>query len=181
MRASILALTILVACGGSDGLTSHEGVYAVATWTSNPSGCDAEGPSIAELQDPFFFIKSENVFGEEFINVNVCPTAEACAADARDDSTLHIGQWGFQSGDDGSGWTDDSAFAFDVDGTCQATRVQTRMTFDGTSVTIEERTSRGTFAPDATGECGDDAAAAATANSPCETLEVVTADFELAF
>ena len=181
MRASLLALTILAACGGNDGLTSHEGVYAIATWTSNPSSCDAEGPSIADIQDPFFFIKSESFLGEEFINVNVCPTAEQCAADARDDSTLHIGQWGFQSGSDGAGWTDDSAFAIEVQGTCNATRVQTTMTFTGTSVRIEERTSSGTFAPDATGDCPDDQAAAATASAPCETFEVVTADFELAF
>src|SRR5687768_947948 len=127
MRSRFLGLTILAACGGgNDGLTAHEGVYAVATWTSNPTACDAEGPSIAEIQDPFFFIKSESFFGEQFINVNACPTVGECQADARDDDTLHIGQWGFQSGSDADGWSDDSAFAFDVQGTCEATRVRTR-------------------------------------------------------
>jgi hypothetical protein len=131
--------------------------------------------------DPNFFIKSESFFGEQFVNVNVCPSVGECQADASDDGTLHIEQWGFQAGSDSDGWSDDSAFAFDVQGTCEATRVRTRMTFADTLVTIEERTSRGTFAPSPNGECPDDAALAATDASPCETLEVVTADFETTF
>lgn len=170
----------LAACGGGDGidgLTGKTGVYTVDTWTRNLVACDVEGSSIAANQDPHFFIKSEDFLGEQFINVNLCPSVNQCLTDARDNETLHIGQWGFQVGSDTSGWTDDSAFAIVVAGTCEATRVQTVMTFAGATVRIEERTSEGMFSPSPNNECPDADAAIATASSPCKELDVVTATF----
>src|SRR5688572_25542456 len=104
----VVGLAILAACGGggdAGGLTSHDGIYTIDTWTRNTAGCDAEGASVAERLPPHFFVKNEHFFGETFINLNLCPSVEECTADAQDDETLHIGQWGFQIGNDVDGWT----------------------------------------------------------------------------
>jgi hypothetical protein len=183
MRSRVLGLVILAACGGdSEGeptLTSHDGVYTVDTWTQNSISCDAEGPSIADSLPPHFFIKNETFFGG-FINLNVCPSIDECTADAQDDATLHIGQWGFRRGNDLDGWIDDSSFAFTSQDICQATRVQSALTFTGTTLRLEERSRFGTFAP-TSGDCADDDAFDATVASPCEEFEVVTATFVAAF
>jgi hypothetical protein len=176
MRSSLLCLA-LAACGGGDSLTALEGVYTVSAWTRNDTACDVEGPSVLEINDPNLYIKNESFFGQEFVNVVPCASLGECQADAGDDDTLHLGQWGFQTGSDSAGWTDTSAFAFAIDGNCEATRSETTMTSDGDTIRIEDRSSRGNFAPDAAGECSEEGALAATEGQPCVTLEVVTATF----
>lgn len=158
-----------------DELTTHEGVYRVATWTNNATGCDAEGPSVAKLRQANVFLKSEHFFETQFLNLNSCPSVEQCQADARDDEVLHVGGWGFQSGSDRYGWRDVSAHAFVENGACRATRKSTQLTFDGVLLRVEERTRRATFAL-VGGSCPYDVALAVTETEPCAALEVMTAE-----
>jgi hypothetical protein len=184
MKLASLGLALaLLGCGGSDdAITDLEGVYTIDTHTLNLAGCDAEGDSVLAQRSPNLFIKSENFLGEKFVNVNECESVAECSADASDDSTLHIGQWGFQDGSDAAGWVSTSAFASKVGDECQATRFESKLVDEGGSVRIEERTSHATFAPGGgSDECPDDAALTASATAPCEQLEVVTATFTVEF
>jgi len=181
MRTSLALTIVLVGCGGGGSLTDNEGVYTLATWTDNTGSCDAEGPSVLDIQEPNVFIKNENFLGSVFVNVNPCPDLATCQAEASDDETIHIGNWAFETGSDSGGWASESAFAFSFDGECQATRLVATLTFSGDSLRIEDRRQEGTFPADANDECSDAEAETATVGQPCIGLEVVTATFTADF
>ncbi|MEO8703209.1 MAG: hypothetical protein ABI867_24395 [Kofleriaceae bacterium] len=184
MKLACALAVSLLACGGDgDTITDLEGVYTVATHTQNLTSCDAEGASVTANSPPNLFVKSENFLGQKFVNVNECESVGECQTLAADDSTLHIGQFGFETGSDSAGWTNTSAFASNFAGEdCEATRTAASLTDEGGAIRIEARVSHATFAPGSGSDaCPDEAALAATADAPCEQLEVLTATFTADF
>ncbi|MBA3392938.1 MAG: hypothetical protein H0T89_09855 [Deltaproteobacteria bacterium] len=177
---SILNLAValgLAACGGDDGLSTNlQAVYGVSTWTQNATACDAEGATVADLQDPFFYIKTESFFGESILNVKQCDTVAECQMLARDKDTIHLGSFNFEEGSDAEGWTNRGGFAFSFQGMCEGSIHEVRMTSTGSGVRIEDRRFEAVpFPADSSDECPDDKLEAAVAGQPCSELEVVTA------
>jgi hypothetical protein len=180
MRTALLVIA-LAACGGSDSLTSLEGVYTIQTHTQNPTSCAAEGTSTLPGSDPVLYIKSENFLGSKFVNVVTCNDVTECQTKARDDMTLNIGGFAFDKGSDSAGWTSHNAFGFLVQGMCQGDVNDSTLTNAGGSIRIEARQIEAVpFAP--TGmDCSDAATEAAAAGQPCTQLEVLTAMFTTDF
>jgi hypothetical protein len=175
MRSIPFVLAALAGCGGGS-LTDLEGVYTVSAWTTNPAGCAAEGPSVAEQRDPLFYLKGESFLGVEFVNIKGCQTEADCKMLAGEADTIHIGEFSFDEGSDSAGWTSRSAFGFENGGECTGSVTESIMTSpaDG-QIRIEVRTTDAApFAPDGQGECADEAVEAAAAGQPCSELEVVT-------
>jgi hypothetical protein len=145
-RACWIALPLLVACGGGD-MTALEGIYTIDTWTENTAGCAAEGDSILESQGrTALYVKIETFVTEKFINVNPCTDIADCESMASDGDTIHLGQWGFESGNDDDGWTNIwyAAFDnFDDETQCDGTRHEDvmRAPADG-ALRIEARASQ---------------------------------------
>jgi hypothetical protein len=157
-------------------------VYTIDTHTENLDGCDVPGDSVLAGRAPNLFIKSESFLGEQFVNVNECESVADCQALARDASTIHLGQFGFQDGSDAAGWTSASASSSEVGAECQATRFDSKLLDEGGAIRIEARISHATYATGAASDpCPDDQALAATASAPCDQLEVVTATFTDSF
>ncbi len=175
-----LAVFLLgTAACGSGSLTELEGIYTVTTWTDNLASCEVEGPSVASIQNPFFFIKSENIFGSKFVNVAGCETQAECEAKATDADTIHLGGFAFESGSDSAGWTSRSTFAFESNGMCEGSATDQKMTSTAGAIRIESRSTD--IAPYA-GDCDDDAKIEeAAAGQPCVSLEVMTASFTADF
>jgi hypothetical protein len=118
-----------------------------------------------------------------FVNVNSFDDDGMCKTEANDDDTIHLGGFTFEEGSDSSGWTNHSAFAFESQGQCRGGVTDTKLTFSGTSLRIEQRHVEAVpFAP-STGEdeCPDDKVETAAAGQPCDEFEVVTADFNSKF
>ncbi len=167
----------LVACGGSDGISTNlEAVYSVSTWTRHLQACSAEGPSVAAQEDPFFYLKVESFPGGSLLSFRECVTVEQCQMLARDNGTIHLGQFAFEEGSDESGWRLRYGSAFASQGSCQGSIHEALLTSTGTMVKIEDRRFEAVpFPPDGAGECPDDKLEAAVAGQPCSELEVVTA------
>ncbi len=99
-------------CGGDEGVsTSLEGVYEINTWTENPDGCDAEGPSV--LPNSFgtthFYVKNENFFGQSYVGVVACDGVAACQVKAEE---VFIDLFFFGPlvlGNDDEGWRNDDS------------------------------------------------------------------------
>ena len=140
MRITLLGL-FLIGCGGGDGGgTSFEGIYRVDTWTDNTTGCAAEGPSVAMMNDPLHYVKNENVFGSTFVNVKSCDDIATCTTEANDADTIHIGSFGFDEGSDSAGWTTHDAFSFSTNGQCDGGGVtDAKLTISATSLRIESK------------------------------------------
>jgi hypothetical protein len=184
MRITLLGLFLLIGCGGgSGGGTSFEGIFKVDTWTQNRMTCDAEGPSVATMHEPLFYVKNENFLGQTFVNVNSCVDVATCKSEANDKDTIHIGSFGFEEGSDGSGWTTHSAFAFEVQGSCDGSVTDTKMSITKTTIRIEQRRVDALPFPPSTGEdeCPEDKVEMAAQGQPCKELEVVTATFDQSF
>jgi len=179
MRISLLGLVVLGCGGGDGGGTSFEGIYRVETWTQNRMACDAEGPSVAMSHEPLFYVKNESFLGSKFVNVNSCLDIATCSSEANDADTIHIGSFAFEQGNDSSGWSTRSAFAFDVQGQCQGGVTETKMTISQTSIRIEQKHVEAVPFPPVAGEdeCPDAKVEEAAAGQPCDELEVVTATF----
>jgi hypothetical protein len=176
MRAFLIAIACSAAACGS--LTDLEGVYTIDTWTQNSTACDVEGPSVAAINDPNFYIKIENFLGHEFVNVVECADVATCAAEAGDDETLHLGGWAFEDGSDDDGWRETTAFAFDMNGTCTGSVRDTVMTSPASNtVRIESRERDTQPFPATGGDCSDEDTLAAAEGQPCTTFEVTTATY----
>lgn len=181
MRITWLALILAGCGGGSGGGTAFEGIYRVDTWTENPMACDAEGPSVAAIHDPFFYVKNESFLGQGFVNVKDCGDIATCSDEANDPDTIHIGSFGFDAGSDSAGWSAHSAVAFAFQGQCEGGVTDTTLMITKTGFRIERRHVEAVPFPPDTGaedECPDAKVEQAAAGQPCDELEVVTASFE---
>jgi hypothetical protein len=183
MRITLLGLLLIGCGGGSGGGTSFEGIFKVDTWTQNRMACDVEGPSVVANHEPLFYVKNESFLGQSFVNVNGCEDVTICKTEANDKDTIHIGSFAFEEGSDSEGWTTHSAFAFEVQGSCDGSVTDTTMTITKTSIRIEQRRVDALPFPPSTGEdeCPDDKVEMAAMGQPCKELEVVTATFDQAY
>jgi hypothetical protein len=60
---------------------SFEGIYQVTRYTSNESGCDAEGASLLETTDETWFVLvARTVIGQQTLELASCADAADCAA-----------------------------------------------------------------------------------------------------
>jgi hypothetical protein len=177
----LVALT-LAACGGDDDSSAFEGIYTVDSWTSNPDGCDAEGPPAFEASNyTHFYIRFEDFLGESFLNLVACEDLETCRSKAADTDTLSFGSgFFFEEGNDEDGWTNTSAFVFNLGEaeTCEGTVGKaTLIGEEGGSVRVEEESVTVTDVPLDGDECDDEAAKEQAEPKPCEELTVVTGSY----
>ncbi|HET6612034.1 MAG TPA: hypothetical protein VFG83_08605 [Kofleriaceae bacterium] len=175
MVLSLLSLA-LAGCGGDDG-SELEGIYTLASWTTNPDSCTEEGgPDIEADGYTHFFVRKDSFFGQSFIAAVMCADLEECRTKAADKDTLYIGQFTFDENGDG-GWTGTSTFLFGED--CAGTVSTFVLTGDpGVSVRIDSKGRAVTNVPkDSDGFCDTDAAEAQAEGQPCDQLTVVTGDF----
>jgi len=185
MRSRLTALApVLVACTaaacGDDGgsATELEGIYQLASWTHNPDSCDGEGPDAPEATFySHFFVKLESFLGEEFITTVFCSDLDECRATAAEDDTIHIGNYAFDGGSDGEGWTGRSLI-LQIDETCSGSVFEATLTGDpGASVRIDQETKTVSDVPLASDGCDEEAAYDQAAPLPCEELTVVMGTF----
>ncbi|MEZ4366028.1 MAG: hypothetical protein R2939_07045 [Kofleriaceae bacterium] len=162
---------VLVAVAACGGLTEQEGIYDVATWTENPTGCDAEGPSVAAAHAPHVFLRADSFFGQDFINVVECSDLGDCRTRAAETDTLELGGNIFDEGNDDDGWRGRIVSAFGSGGTCGGTVDDGTLTTTATGFRIEHQRRDVTFEAS---DCTTEAAEAAAAAAPCSSLEVIT-------
>lgn len=174
MRACVVLATLLIGCG-SDG-SAMEGIYALDTWSRNDGACDAEGPAVNTQSQPVFFLKYEKFFGYGALNMRQCADLAECQAEYGEEDTIHLGGPSFDEGDDDSGWTGQSFFAFGSNGTCSGSVIDYRLDAVGSDgVRIEQRTrDTGDFPANAEGDCDEDDIVEAAEGMPCTELEVFT-------
>jgi hypothetical protein len=168
------ALAIMVS-GCDDDLTALEGVYEIQTWTENTTGCDSDGDSILEERsDDHFYLKAENLFGQEFLNLVLCEGLDTCLTTAAED-TINLG-FGLDSGSDGAGWTG-SGYTLGGSDTCSGeVRNNSLVESEAGQLRFEIRRTFVEDVPlDSDGFCDSDAAIAAAESQGCEGLEVTTA------
>jgi hypothetical protein len=174
-----LLLALAMGCGGK--LSDLEGVYTIDTWTNNPAGCGAEGPSVlSTMPDKALFLKEANFLGEKFLNGVTCKDVADCQSKAKEDTIFLGSGWAFESGDDTSGWKGTTTFASGTD-TCSGTVTDHVMTSPAKGTLRIESSSRMSkpFNKDSEGFCNTDDAKKAAEGQPCMTFEVVTATFNV--
>jgi hypothetical protein len=180
LRILCACLPLAAACGGGD-MTALGGIYTIDSWTENQDNCDSDGEPSVFQSDTALYIKSESIFGTDFVSVVTCADIAECEAQLADDD-IDLGAFFFEQGSDEEGWTESSAFAFEnLDGMCEATGNTDVMTSPAEGmIRIETRTVNSAPYP-ATGpsddRCPEEGADAAVEGLPCEQLEVVTATF----
>tara|TARA_R110002096_G_scaffold239101_1_gene430751 strand:+ start:121293 stop:121838 length:546 start_codon:yes stop_codon:yes gene_type:complete len=171
---SIFAV-FLFACDG--GGTGAAGIYEIASWTENPDSCDSEGASVAENNsDTFLYVENAEFFGQEFVNVGMCPDLEACRSEASDD-TINLGGFAFEDGSDSKGWSSTGYF---IGGdTCSGETYADTLLITDEGVTIERRATDVDGVPkDSDGFCDGDAAVEMAKSLPCSRLEVLKAELQ---
>lgn len=168
-----VAALSLMACDGE--LSALEGVYEIQSWTENTTDCASDGESIIDtMSDDHFYVKAENLFGQEFLNVVHCEGLAACSAQAAED-TINLG-FGLDSGSDGAGWTG-SGYTLGGSESCSGEIRNNQLTesADG-SLRFEIRRTFVEDVPlDSEGFCDSDAAIEMAASQGCEGLEVSSA------
>jgi hypothetical protein len=180
-RLGLLVVIWCGACGGGGSSSELEAIYQASTWTSNDVSCDAEGPSVLELE-PYttFYVKYENFLGVKFLNVSFCQDLAECETNAADDDTIYLGRWGFENGSDAGGWTTSWFEGFaDQNNVCQGMFVRAELTgVAGQSLRVEvQRMPVDGFPPDEDGFCNDEDAEPLADGVPCAELEVMTATY----
>jgi hypothetical protein len=171
------ALLLAPACGGGE-TTALEGIYEVQSWTLNEAGCEAEGASVlADQNETFFYLKTESFFGQEFVNLVFCASAEECSSLASDDSTINLG-FGFEEGSDSSGWRG-QGYTLGGSDTCSGEVRNNELTEveEGSLRFRVERSFVEDVPLDGEGFCDEDAAIRQAESKGCESLEVVGASF----
>lgn len=172
----VTSFALAMLAGGCDGdLTALEGVYEIQTWSVNEVGCDTDGDSVLEERtDDHFYLKAENLFGQEFLNLVLCEGLETCLVTAAED-TINLG-FGLDSGSDGAGWTG-SGYTLGGSDTCSGeVRSNSLIETTGGQLRFEIRRTFVEDVPlDGEGFCDSDAAIAAAESQGCEGIEVTTA------
>jgi hypothetical protein len=175
----------LTACGGMS--TDFEGIYMVDAWNDNPTSCDAEGPSVIDQRADLFYVKLDSFLGYDFVNVNTCASIVECQEWANDEETLHIGEYGFDQGNDDDGWTTRVAFATDdpeLPTNCIADVRTAVLTGDATTVSIRvETVDTPSFAREAE-DCfyeEDERVFDLAEGQPCVALETIHATYQQDF
>jgi len=181
MKSNWFALVVcagLVGCGGSDTGSAMVGIYSVDTWTENDTGCASEGADVLGQQtETMFYVKVESFFGVTFLNVKFCADLADCQTTAGDNSTIYVGTYALDQGNDTDGWTGRSFIGSQMNNMCSGRFNEAVMTspVEG-SVRIEDTgTEVSGFPPDADGFCDLDSATQAAQGVPCTGLEVLTA------
>jgi hypothetical protein len=183
MRLHVVLLPSVIACacacgGGGDDRSALEGVYTLASWTDNPTACDAEGgPSFEAGSYSHFFVRDDTFFGERIVSAVMCADLDGCRRDAADRDTLFLGDFAFGRGDDEAGWT--GANAFLGGDACDGEVTELLLTGEpGATVQIRgEHKSVSGVPKDGDGFCDLDAAEAQAADQPCERLEIVAGTY----
>lgn len=172
--ASFAALALATsACDGD--LSALEGVYQIQSWSENMTDCASDGDSIIDMKsDDHFYVKAENLFGQEFLNVVHCEGLAACSAQAAED-TIHLG-FGLDSGSDGDGWVG-SGYTLGGSESCNGEIRDNRLTETAEGLLRFEirRTFVENVPLDSEGFCDSDAAKEMAASQGCEGLEVSSA------
>jgi hypothetical protein len=177
--AALVALLVFPGCGGDDE-SALQGIYELASWTSNPDSCDVEGPPSFEASAySHFFVRQDEFFGETFVSAVMCADLEECRTNAAETDTLFLGQFSFDEGSDDSGWTGWNASGIPSDDGCDAMVNLGRLTGEpGVSVTIRQEGRPVTGVPlDGEGDCDLDVAHERAEDASCEQLVVVTGSF----
>jgi hypothetical protein len=175
LSLGILALAAFATSACGEDLTALEGVYQIQTWTENTTDCASDGESIIDAKsEDHFYVKAENLFGQEFLNIVHCEGLAACSAQAAEDN-INLG-FGLDSGSDGAGWSG-SGYSLGGSETCSGEIRANRLT--ETSAGILRFEIRRTFVVDvpldSEGFCDSDAAIEIAAGQGCEGLEVNSA------
>lgn len=180
MRLPLLLICFTAAsasalAGCDSEFSALEGVYEIQSWTENTIDCASDGDDvIASKSDDHFYVKAENLFGQEFLNVVQCEGLAACSALAAED-TINLG-FGLDSGSDGAGWTG-SGYSLGGSESCSGEVRNNRLT--ETSAGVLRFEIRRTFVEnvplDSDEFCDSDAAIEMAAAQGCEGLEVTSA------
>lgn len=172
---SSLTLLCMALPGCSEELSSLEGIYEIQSWSENTRGCDSDGESILAMQsDDHFYLKAENFFDQEFLNLVMCEGVEACAVLAADD-TINLG-FGLDSGSDSQGWTG-AGYSLGGSESCSGEIRDNRLaeTSSGELRFEIRRTFVAEVPLDSEGFCDSDVAIEMAASQGCEALEVTSA------
>jgi hypothetical protein len=173
-RSVLAVLTCLFGCGSSSDL---EGVFELASWTTNTADCTSEGtPAFEQQQYSHFFVRQDDFFGLRLMNAVMCDSLSTCRTEAADQDTFYIGNFLFDQVDP-DGWTGARGYLADAD--CSGVVFEAHLSgVEGESIRIEEHSKTVTdVARDADGDCDFDAARAQAAPQACEALTVVTGVF----
>lgn len=180
-RALTLGLLACVpsACG-DDSVTGLEGVYVVATWSENPTGCETEGVDVAASNDGFAFVRHQAFFGEDLVSAGTCPTQAECEEEAFvGEDELRISGLIFERGSDDAGWEGEvGSTSWSGDSECNATVRYNQMTWDGMSITLRTEEKRvEPFAQTANPDdpCPFETAVELSKTTACSSLRVITA------
>jgi len=174
----LIALLATPACTGDSG-SALQGIYRATTWTRNDTACDTLGPSVLTQQAEItFYVKQETFFGAEFLNVNFCADVNDCTMLAGDNSTIYVGRFQFDRGNDTDGWTSAYYSGVPTNNVCDGDFLETTLLSPAEGVVRIDQvaTPAGGFAPDQDGLCTDEAGQAAAQGQPCGSLEVITAN-----
>lgn len=164
----------LVGCGSSSDL---EGVFELASWTTNAESCASDGePALEQQEYSHFFVREDDFFGLRLMNAVMCDSLTSCRMEAADEDTFFIGNFLFDQVTE-DGWTGARGYLASAD--CSGVVFEAHMSgVDGESIRIEEHSKTVTdVARDSDGDCDFDAARAQAAPQPCEALTVVTGVF----
>ncbi len=74
-----------------------EGIYEISYHTHNRSSCDAEGPSVLEVQENRWLAVRRGTDSEPALVLGECPDLESCRAlAARQEPAVFVGQGGYE-------------------------------------------------------------------------------------
>lgn len=184
LLACLIPLAAACSGGDDDFDTELAGIYAIASWTHNPDGCDAEGPADEMAADySHLFIRHEEFLGIDFVQASICYNLEECRLNARNEETLFLPGYSFDGGDDQAGWSGTEYLLLEEGAACSGQVLGNTLTGEpASSIRIEQTVKDVDGVPlDSNHGCDEEEASQQAGALPCAELRVLTGSWVEAF